>query len=193
MSRTDRAKRKRLQLNEFRKQVFHNKDAKPGIFPLVVVLDNLKPDFNIGKILRSAAAFGARSVHIIGTGYFDPHPAKGAMKLVPIKFHSTYRQCIEELKAENYSIFALDLGAENEVGTFTFPEKTAIILGNEGLGITFDYKRWEIPPLSIPQLGKMDSLNVSVAASISIFEYARQMRNNGFKIGATEIGSAPRN
>lgn len=186
MARNDRAKRRRLQLNEFRKQVFQNRSAEPGVYPLVVVLDNLKPDFNIGKILRSAAAFGVRAVHIIGTNYFDPYPAKGAIKLIPLVFHSTYRSCIEELQAEGYTIFALDLGADKEVGDFTFPEKTAIILGNEGLGITFDYQRWDIPALSIPQVGKMDSLNVSVAASVTIFEYARQQRTKAKRIETSE-------
>lgn len=177
MTRSDRAKRRKLQLKAFRKQVFHNSNAEPGPLPVVLVLDNLKPDFNVGKIIRSAAAFGAEAVHIIGTAYFDPFPAKGAIKLIPVVFHSNYRNCIDSLQERGYQIYALDLGADLKLGEFKLPEKVAFVLGNEGLGITFDYKNSGIPALSIPQVGKMDSLNVSVAASISVYEYARQKRS----------------
>lgn len=174
---TDRNKRRRLQKNEFQKQVYLNRAAEPGPHELVLVLDNLKPDFNIGKILRSAAAFGLREVHIIGTPYFDPYPAKGAMKLVPLVFHRMYTTCLEQLLEADFQLYALDLGSEQKIGAFPFAAKTALILGNEGLGITFDYKLRGIPAVSIPQFGKMDSLNVSVAASIAMYEYVRQQVN----------------
>ena len=54
--------------------------AGPGLHECILVLDGLKPDFNIGKIFRSADAFGAREIHLIGVRSFDPEPAKGSVR-----------------------------------------------------------------------------------------------------------------
>jgi len=87
--------RRRLQkerqsaIRRFRKQKRLNSMAAPGGHDFVVVLDHLKPAFNIGKIFRSADAFDAAEVHLIATPFFDPAPAKGSFKWVPAKFHDT--------------------------------------------------------------------------------------------------------
>jgi len=57
------------------------------------------------------------------------------------------------------------------------PAKSAFILGNEGLGISFNPENYpEIASLAIPQFGSMESLNVSIAASIVMYEYIRQQQ-----------------
>jgi tRNA G18 (ribose-2'-O)-methylase SpoU len=62
-------------IKRFEKQKRANLLAHPGAHEFVVVLDGLKPGFNIGKIFRSADAFGAFEVHVIGTSFFDPPEA----------------------------------------------------------------------------------------------------------------------
>ena len=67
-------------IRRFRKQKRINMMASPGRHEFIIVLDHLKPAFNIGKIFRSADAFGAAEVHLIATIFFDPAPAKGSFK-----------------------------------------------------------------------------------------------------------------
>ncbi len=163
-------------LKSFERQRLLNKiHAAPGPHSYVVILDHLKVDFNIGKIIRSAEAFGAQGVHIIGTTFFDPLPAKGCMKRVPFKMHKNFMSCYMELKKAGYTFFAFDSEATESIFETKFPEKSAFILGHEGFGFSFDLKDFpEILKTKIPQIGKVESLNVSVAASVVMYEFTRQ-------------------
>ena len=79
--------------------------AEPGPKEVVIVLDGLKPNFNIGKIFRSADAFGIRKIHLIGIDYFDPAPAKGALRWVPAVFDDSFAPCSTTLREEGYELF----------------------------------------------------------------------------------------
>jgi tRNA G18 (ribose-2'-O)-methylase SpoU len=169
-----------LARRRFRRQRNKNCLAVPGIHDCIVVLDHLKPTYNIGKIFRSAEAFGAREIHLIGIDYFDPAPGMGAFKWVPAVFHTDFFPCYTDLVNKKYSLFILEPGKGTPVMETQLPEKSAFIFGHEEYGISFEPDLFpEIHPLTIPQFGKSQSLNVSVAASIILYEYLRQ--NNGFK------------
>ena len=80
--------RRKDQIKKLERELILNKiESKPGIHDLVLILDHLKSGFNIAKIIRTAEAFSLREVHIIGTRFFDPYPAKGAIKRVKIYFY----------------------------------------------------------------------------------------------------------
>lgn len=168
--------KRQYMLKTFERQRLLNKiHATPGPNSFVIVLDHLKVDFNIGKIIRSAEAFGAAGVHIIGTSFFDPMPAKGCMKRVPFKMTKTFMESYMELKNQGYTFYAFDSEASETIYESQFPEKAAFILGHEGFGFTFNLKDFpEIKTVRIPQTGKVESLNVSVAASVVMYEYNRQ-------------------
>ena len=161
---------------QFERHLRHNKHfAEPGKHNFVVVLDNLKATFNIGKIFRSCDAFGAREVHLIGTEYFSTQPAKGAFKHVPAFFHDTFESCHKKLIGEGYSFFVLDPEAERSLQESVLPLKSAFVFGHEEVGISFDSQLYSgVSSLRIPQFGKVQSLNVSVAASVVVYEYLRQ-------------------
>ncbi len=149
--------------------------ASPGVHQFVMVLDHLKGGFNVPKIFRSAQAFGGAAVHLVNVPWFDPAPAKGAFKYVPARFYDDFDSCYESLSAEGYVFFTLEPSQGTPLHKAVLPEKSAFILGNEEFGISFnpaDYP--QIKPLSIKQFGSVDSLNVSVAASIVMYEYKRQ-------------------
>jgi tRNA G18 (ribose-2'-O)-methylase SpoU len=149
--------------------------AAPGLHDCVLVLDGLKPDFNIGKIFRSADAFGAREIHLIGVTAFDPEPAKGSVRWVPFHCHEDFAACHGRLRADGYSLVALEPGSDALVGHVSFARKTAFVLGHEEFGLSFDRADFpDMTGLSIPQWGHVQSLNVSVAASIVLYEYIRQ-------------------
>lgn len=159
----------------FRRQRNKNYLAKTGIHDCVIVLDHLKPTYNIGKIFRSADAFGAREIHLVGIDFFDPAPGMGAFKWVPAVFHNTFFSCYTYLINNGYSPFILEPGKGNAITGIKLPLKSAFIFGHEEYGISFEPDLYpEINGLTIPQFGKSQSLNVSVAASVMLYEYTRQ-------------------
>ncbi len=169
-----RAERKNA-LKRYEKHRRRNLLADVGANDFVIVLDHLKAGFNVPKIFRSAEAFGAREVHLIGIGPFDPAPAKGAFKNVPARFHEDFANCYQVLREQGYSLFALEPDCDNALPTTVLPRKSAFILGHEEVGLSFERADYpDVSCLTIPQWGKVQSLNVSVAASVVMYEYARQ-------------------
>ncbi len=163
-----------------RQRLLNKMMAKPGPYPYVMILDHLKVDFNIGKIIRSADAFGAMGIDIVGTDFFDPMPAKGCMKNVPFTIVDTFVESYQKWHDEGYTFYAFDSEAELGIHEITFPEKSAFVMGNEGSGFSFRKEHYpKIKYLKIPQIGKVESLNVAVAASIVMYEFAR---SRNFKV-----------
>ncbi len=161
----------------FRRQRNKNLLANPGIHDCIIILDHLKPTFNVGKIFRSAEAFGTREVHLIGIDFFDPAPGMGAFKWVPATFHSSFYPCYTELTNRDYTLYTLQPGTGALIMDEAFPRKSAFVFGHEDTGISFEPDLFpNVRQLTIPQFGKSQSLNVSVAASIILYEYIRQHR-----------------
>lgn len=172
-------KRQYMQKSFERQRLLNKIMAKPGPFPFVIVLDHLKVDFNIGKIIRSAEAFGAHAVDVVGTSFFDPLPAKGCMKRVPWNMKKTFQDSYEKWDSEGYTFYAFDSEAPQAIHEVNFPDKSAFILGHEGFGFTFKRELYpKIKFIKIPQFGLVESLNVSVAASIVMYEFARSRNFN---------------
>ncbi|PLX81244.1 MAG: TrmH family RNA methyltransferase [Desulfuromonas sp.] len=159
----------------YRKDRQRNLLAKPGPHDFVIVLDHLKASFNVPKILRSAQAFGAAGVQLINIGVFDPAPAKGALRKVPAKFPETFADCYDDLAARGYTLFLMVVDGEASLGQVELPKKSAFIFGHEEFGPSFDPADYpQLKTLKIAQYGEMESLNVSNAASIVMYEYVRQ-------------------
>ena len=140
----------------------------------IIVLDNLKAGFNVPKIFRSAESFGAHEIHLINIPPFDPAPAKGGFRKVPAHFHDRFADCYRELEGRGYHFFTLEPGCTSRLDQAELPEKSAFVMGHEELGISFDTGDFEIDCLTIRQFGDTQSLNVSIAASIVMYEYVRQ-------------------
>ena len=159
----------------FRRHLNKNRLADPGPNDCVLVLDRLKPTYNIGKIFRSAEAFGCREIHLVGIEYFDPAPAMEAFKWVPAFFHHRFISCYAELLDRGYTPFILEPGKGNALTEAKLPKKSAFIFGHEQHGLSFEPGLYpEVNRLTITQFGKSESLNVSIAASILLYEYTRQ-------------------
>ncbi len=173
-------RRERQQgLKRYEKHRRRNLLAEPGQHPFIIVLDHLKAGFNIPKIFRSAEAFGASEVHLIGIGPFDPAPAKGSFKNVPARFHDNFDDCYKALSERGYTLFTLEPECGMALAETELPEKSAFILGHEEFGISFERSNYpDIRCMHIPQFGRMESLNVSVAASIVMYEYVRRLKSD---------------
>ncbi len=175
-NRKERKNRKLDMQARYVKAVRRNMvSARPGIHPCVVVLDGLKPDFNIGKIFRTAEAFSIAEIHLINIEYFDPEPAKGSIRWLPFVRHASFADCYQHLSGQGYTCITLEPGQPDILGRMSLPEKAAFVLGHEEFGLSFDRAEYpDILSLSIAQWGHVQSLNVSVAASIVLYEYVRQ-------------------
>ena len=175
MSRKDNRRQMLLRYNKERQR---NVLAKPGEHQFVLILDQLKPSFNVGKIFRSGEAFGAAAVHLVNVAEFDPAPAKGSFRKVPAVFHETFAECHAVLSEQGYTFFVLNPESATSLCVTAMPEKSAFILGHEEFGFSFDAQDYpEIQNVTIPQFGSVQSLNVSIAASVVMYEYVRQWQS----------------
>ncbi len=97
------------------------------------------------------------------------------MRKVPIRLHDSFQSCYRALEQRGSTLFALAPEAEKALSSATLPRNSAFIFGNEEFGLDLDTSLFpDIVPLSIPQFGQVQSLNVSNAAAIVMYEYTRQ-------------------
>ena len=176
LSKQERRHYYEQMLRRYTKQRQRNAAAVPGCQKMIFVLDHLKAGFNVAKIFRSAESFGVHEIHLIDIAPFDPAPSKGAFRKVPARFHDDFDSCHRELIERDYKIFTLEPDCDAALNTTELPEKSAFIMGHEEHGISFDRSNYDIQCLSIPQYGATQSLNVSIAASIVMYEYSSRFR-----------------
>lgn len=160
----------------FLKQKLDNQaHAQQGVHDFVLVLDGLKPDFNVGKIFRTADALGCREIHLVNVPFFNPLPARGSFKHVPATFHTNFSSVYGKLSQEGYVFYTLEPAQHQTLFSTSFPKKAAFVFGHEEYGISFSKNEYlHVQGLTIPQFGKVQSLNVSVAAAIVMSECVRQ-------------------
>ena len=167
--------KRRLAQSAFEAERKKNLTAVPGPLDCALLLDTLKPDFNVGKIFRSADVLGCREVELVGIPWFDVAPARGSFRHVPSVFHEKFDQAYQSLKGKDYTLVALHPRDAELMTETELPEKCAFVLGNEGVGFSADLDQYsDIKHVKIPQYGKAESLNVSVAAAVALYGYVRQ-------------------
>jgi 23S rRNA (guanosine2251-2'-O)-methyltransferase len=155
--------------------------AKRGKYSLIVVLDGVEDPHNLGAILRTADAAGANGIVIperraaAVTGTVTKASA-GASEHLPIAKVTNIARSIEDLKENNIWTVGLDERATQTYDALHYDMDCALVLGGEGKGLHDLVKRKCDFLVSIPMLGKVPSLNVSVAAAIVLYEIVRQRR-----------------
>jgi 23S rRNA (guanosine2251-2'-O)-methyltransferase len=155
--------------------------AKRGQQSLIVVLDGVEDPHNLGAILRTADAVGADGVVIperraAGVTALVTKASAGASEHLPIARVTNIARTVEELKAQNVWTVALDERGSQTYDSLDYNMDCAIVLGAEGKGVhDLVLKKCDFV-VSIPMLGKVPSLNVSVAAGVMLYEVVRQRR-----------------
>ena len=155
--------------------------AKRGQHSLVVVLDGVEDPHNLGAILRTADAAGAdgiviperRAASVTGT---VTKASAGASEHLPIAKVTNIARTVEELKERNLWTVGLDERSSQTYDALDYNMDCALVLGAEGKGLHDLVKRKCDFLVSIPMLGKVSSLNVSVAAAVVLYEIVRQRR-----------------
>jgi len=155
--------------------------AKRGKYSLVVVLDGVEDPHNLGAILRTADAAGADGVVIperraAGVTATVTKASAGASEHLPIARVTNVGRAVEELKEQNIWTVALDERGTQTYDSMDYNMDCALVLGAEGKGVHELVRRKCDFLVSIPMLGKVPSLNVSVAAAVVLYEVVRQRR-----------------
>jgi len=152
---------------------------------MVIILENIRSVFNVGSIFRTADAAGVKKIYLCGItpepvdrfGKIRPQFAKvslGAEKTVEWEYNKSCANVLCDLKKEKYKIYAVEQDKKS-IPYFkvkkTDLDKVALIFGNEVDGISKNILKRADKILEIPMSGKKESLNVSVAAGIAIFNF----------------------
>lgn len=142
--------------------------------PRIVICENLRSAFNVGAIFRTGECFLTNEIWL--TGYTAP-PSKTAMgteEHVVWKSLPHTRDAIDEARAQGFKIVALELTSEAQpLDDFVWPEKTALVLGNERFGVDSATLEQCDAVVKIPTRGIKNSLNVGVAFGIAAATWRR--------------------
>lgn len=147
----------------------------------IVMLDHLEDTHNFGAIIRTCEAAGVDGIIIpkdrsVSVNSTVMKTSSGAAVNVKICMVTNLVQTINYLKEKGYWIYASSMDGTNYTNE-DYKTSTCIIIGNEGKGVSELVKKSADFILSIPMIGKINSLNASVAAGIFIYEVVRQRSN----------------
>lgn len=168
----------------------------PGLTnALFVLLDNVEDPHNLGAVIRTAECAGANAViipehHAVGITDAVVKASAGAVEYMPIVRVTNLVQAIDRLKSENIWVIGVEAEGRAKYTEWDFRGSSAIVLGSEGKGLRRLTKEHCDALVSIPLLGHVTSLNVSVAAGIVLYETVRQRRGPGkAESGRTSVGT----
>ncbi len=146
---------------------------------LVVVLDQVTDPHNVGAVLRSAAAFGAKAV-IVQDRHAPPvtgtlaKTASGAVEAVPLVRVTNLARALDQLKAASFWTVALAESGARNLHEVDLSGRSALVLGSEGDGIRRLTGERCDEIVRLPTGGPVGSLNVSTAAAVALYEVARR-------------------
>lgn len=139
---------------------------------LEIAIENYERDFNMGTIVRSANAFGVRTVHIIGRRQWNKRGAMMTDKYLEVVYHSD----IETFKKhiDGRPLIAIENNVESQsVLNLVLPDDVILLFGSESSGLSSKALTAADQVCHIPQLGSTRSLNVGVAAGVVMWEWSR--------------------
>jgi len=150
--------------------------------PLVVLLDGVEDPHNLGAILRTCECAGVDGVFIpehraAGLNETVAKTSAGAVEYVRVARVTNLVPLIDELKDRDLWVVGVEGGTENVYSEFDMKIPLAVVLGSEGKGIRRLVREKCDAVVSIPMRGRINSLNVSVAAGVVLFEAVRQRRS----------------
>ena len=151
--------------------------------PLVLVLDSIQDPRNLGACLRSANAAGVDCVVVNKDGSSPINAvvhktSAGAINTLKIFQITNLTRTIKALQDNGLWVIGLDGKAETVIYDVNLSEATAIVMGAEGKGIRQLIKKTCDQLVSIPMIGSVQSLNVSVATGVALFESKRQRKTS---------------
>ena len=157
-----------------------NSAKEKGEDPFIIILDEITDTHNLGAIIRSAEASGVHGIIIpkrrsAGLNATVGKTSAGAVEYVPVAKVTNLASTIEDLKKEGLWIACADADGENYFES-NLKGPIAVVIGNEGDGVSRLIKEKCDFIISIPMFGKISSLNASVAGGLIMYEIVRQRK-----------------
>lgn len=158
---------------------------------LTVVMENVQDPHNISAVMRTCDAVGIQDIYILNTKIprhkkFGAKSSSSAAKWLTVHQFDDVQSCFNELRTKYNKIFTthLSTGAVS-LYEINFTENIALVFGNEHSGVSEEVRSLADGNFIIPQMGIIQSLNISVACAVSIYEAFRQKNNAGHYFKST--------
>lgn len=148
-------------------------------FSLQVVMENIHDPHNVSAIFRTCDAVGVPKISLLYTFESFPRISKtsssSANKWIDVEKFTDTKNCYDKLHAQGFKVYASVLN-KNAVSIYDidFTQKIAIVFGNEKRGVSQEAEKFADESFYIPMRGMIQSLNVSVAAAVTLYEAQRQ-------------------
>lgn len=140
-----------------------------------VAIENWQHDMNIGTVVRTANAFNAAGVHVIGRRRWNKRGAMVTDRYMHVYHHTTVEEFAEWARQSQLPVLGVDFFEDSvPLETYSIPEQCVLVFGQEGPGLSDEVREIAQDTLSIAQFGSTRSINAGVAAGIAMHTWIRQ-------------------
>jgi len=153
---------------------------------LTIVLENVHDSHNISACIRSCDAVGIIKIHVVNSIAPKPYrrlgkkSSAGSVKWIDVEKWDSIDKCYQHLRSQGFQIYSTAIGEQStSIYNMDFTKPTALVFGNEHDGVSEEAKSLADGNCLVPQMGMIESLNISVACAVSLFEAMRQKLSAG--------------
>ncbi|MFJ6419153.1 TrmH family RNA methyltransferase [Paeniglutamicibacter sp. NPDC091659] len=140
-----------------------------------IAIENWQHDMNIGTVVRTANAFLAKEVHIIGRRRWNRRGAMVTDRYQHVRHHPTVEDFVAWAKEEGLAIIGIDIFPDSvQLETYELPRNCVLVFGQEGPGLSEEVHQSAEATLSIEQFGSTRSINAASAAGIAMHAWIRR-------------------
>lgn len=145
--------------------------ASGRVCSVVVVLEALHDPHNVAAVLRTADAMGVGEVHLVAgdeAPTLSRRVTKGCERWLDLYVHPSPHPCVAALRARGYALYVADARADTALDVVAHAPRVAVVFGNEHRGVSPALRALADGAFAVPMRGMVESLNVSVAAAITL-------------------------
>lgn len=143
--------------------------------PFHVAIENWQHDLNIGTVVRTANAFNAAAVHIVGRRRWNRRGAMVTDRYLHVFHHATVEDFRAWAAAEGLSVLGVDIFPDSvPLESYELPERCVLVFGQEGPGLSEEMREASEATLSIAQYGSTRSINAASAAAVAMHAWIRR-------------------
>ncbi len=152
---------------------------------ITIVLENVFDPHNISAVMRTADAVGVQDIYILNTKIplhkkWGPRSSSSAAKWLTVHQFENAEECFAALRKSYSTILTTNLSSDAiSLHSIDFTKSIALVFGNEHSGVSEEIRKLADGNFIIPQVGIIQSLNISVACAVTLYEAFRQKSNGG--------------